>query len=228
MPIAIAAVAASAIGAGANIIASNDAASAAKNAANKNIALQTQIYNSNKAALTPFMNAGESVTPNIQALLGVGGDPTAAQGALSQYLNSAGYQFVLGQGANAIGQIAASQGKLNSGGTLKALEQYGQGTASQFFQTYLGDLQQQQGVGLTAASALAGVGQNYAGAVSANNNSAAAASGNAALTSATGVNNLLSGALNSYALNQGLSSYGQAGAGAQTGAALPADLEGLI
>ncbi len=42
-------------------------------------------------------------------------------------------------------------------------------------------LAQQQGFGLTAASALAGVGQNMVNNVTANNNAAASATGNAAL-----------------------------------------------
>jgi hypothetical protein len=59
-----------------------------------------------------------------------------------------------------------------SGAGEKALLQFGQDYANQNLGTYIGQLQTQQQTGLNAASALAGVGQSYANAVSSNNNTA--------------------------------------------------------
>jgi len=78
-----------------------------------------------------------------QALTGLGGDEEAAQAAFQRYQNSTGYQFRLGQGMEAITGGAASRGLLNSGATLKGLNDYGQGAASAEFGNYLGQLQQQ-------------------------------------------------------------------------------------
>ncbi len=100
--------------------------------------------------------------------------------AFNNYLNSTGYQFQVDQGNKAINQGYAAKGSLQSGAAMKALQTYGQNTATGFFKDYLGLLGNQQGVGLAGASAIAGVGSNYANSVSANNNNASAAAQQAA------------------------------------------------
>lgn len=97
---------------------------------------------------------------NESALLG-GGTPAAQaaqKSAFNNYLNSTGYQFQLGQGQQAITGSAAARGLLGSGATAKALTQFGQGLAGQYFNNYMGQLSNvagQQaniaGQGLTAA-----------------------------------------------------------------------------
>jgi len=104
-----------------------------------------------------------------QALMGMGGNsPEAqrrAQEAFQQYQNSTGFQFRMGEGTNAITGNAATRGLLNSGATLRGLNDYGQGMASQEFgnfmnqynqqmgnyQTYLGTLAAERDTGLNAA-----------------------------------------------------------------------------
>lgn len=67
--------------------------------------------------------------------------PTAATGnAFKNYLGSTGYDFQMKQGQDAIATSAASKGLLNSGGTAKALEEYGQGLGSNYFNNYLSQL----------------------------------------------------------------------------------------
>ncbi len=115
-------------------------------------------------------------------------DPLASQDdAFKKFRDSTGYQFRLGQGLDALNSGFAGSGLLQSGAALKAATEYGQNFASNEFGNYLGALQNQQGMGLSGASALAGVGQNYVGQVSGNNNSAGTAAANAALIS--GANN---------------------------------------
>lgn len=101
--------------------------------------------------------------------------------AFQNYQNSTGYQFRMGQGMNALNSGYAARGLLHSGAAQKAALQYGQNIGSAEFGNYLGYLSNQQGVGLSGASALAGVGQNYVNSVTANNNNSADAISNGAL-----------------------------------------------
>ena len=117
----------------------------------------------------------------------------AANNAFDIFRNSTGYQFRLGEGMDALNSGYAGAGVLQSGDAMRAATEYGQNFASNEFGNYMGQLQNQQGVGLAGASALAGVGQNYAGMVSQNNNSAGTAAANAALVS--GANNPWANAL---------------------------------
>jgi hypothetical protein len=73
------------------------------------------------------------------------------------------------------------------------------------FGKYLGYLGGQQQVGLTAASAQAGVGQGYANAVSANNNNASNTASNAALATGGAINSTISSALSAYGPRRGCS-----------------------
>lgn len=103
----------------------------------------------------------------------------AQQGAFDTFKASTGYQSRLSEGMNALNSMYAGAGTIQSGAAMKAATRYGQDYASNEFGNYMGYLGNQQGVGLSGASALAGVGQNYANNVSANNNSAGTAQMNA-------------------------------------------------
>ena len=96
--------------------------------------------------------------------------------AFNNFLNSSGFQFQMDQGNKATNQGYAARGMLQSGAALKALQDRGQQTAlNNYFLPYMNLLGQQQGVGLSGASAVAGVGQNYAGSVMASNSTNAQA-----------------------------------------------------
>lgn len=116
-----------------------------------------------------------------------------AQNAFGSYIKNSDYGFQFATGSNALNSGYAGNGALQSGAAMKALEGYRQNLQSGYRNEYLGQLGNQQGIGLSAGSALAGVGQNYAGMVSANNNNAAAANANAALIK--GQNNPFANAL---------------------------------
>lgn len=102
--------------------------------------------------------------------------PTAPQpsamSAFDRYRASDGYQFRQNEGMNALASNFRGRGISQSGAADKALLRYGQDYGSNEFGKYLGYLSNQQGVGLSGASALAGVGQNYVNNVTANNNNA--------------------------------------------------------
>lgn len=131
----------------------------------------------------------------------------SAKSAFDRYRESTGYQFRLGEGQNAINTGYAAKGLLESGAAQKALLRYGQDFGSGEFGNYLGALQGQQSLGASSASALAGVGQNYAGMVTANNNNAGSAVANAALIRGQATGNMYGGIAN--ALGGLASSFGQ-------------------
>lgn len=210
MPVAIplAIVGAAGLGAGASLIGSGEAAGAAKSAASQSNALQSQIYGQNSANAQPYIQAGDAANTALQGFLGIGGDPAASQKALSNYLNSTGYQFNLNQGLNAVETSKAAQGLLGSGSTLQALDGFATGKANQYGQQYEQNLQNVASTGQAAAGALAGEGQSYANAVSANNTNAANATGNAFLSGANTVNGLVGNAMNAFNFAKGGSSFG--------------------
>lgn len=105
----------------------------------------------------------------------------AANNAYDIFKGSTNYQGRLQEGANALNSMWAGSGAVKSGAAGKAFEKFGQDYASNELMNYMSLLGNQQGVGLGAASAQAGVGQNYVNTVSANNNAAGTAAANAAL-----------------------------------------------
>ena len=191
--------------------AANNASNRAAQAAASNNALQSQIYNSNKALITPYVDRGNTAADALQGFLGLGGDPAKTQAAFQNYLNSTGYQFNLHQGLDAAEQSKAAQGLYNSGAALKALQDRGTSEAQLFGQNYINNLNTVANRGVNAAGTLTGAGQTYAGAVGANNNSAASAAGNAGLVGAAQTNGLIGNALSAFGQIRGQSSYGGGG-----------------
>lgn len=105
--------------------------------------------------------------------------------AFKQYLDSAGYKFQLGEGQDAINH-ALRLSSVDSGAAVKAAAKYANNLSTQFFNNYMGLLGQQQGMGLGAASAIAGQGSQYAANMANANN----ATGNALASGAIGQGNL--------------------------------------
>lgn len=120
-------------------------------------------------------------TPTPAAAAPTGVTQAQAQNAFGNYIANSDYGFQFGTGSNALNSGYAGAGSLQSGAAMKALEDYRQNLQSGYRNEYLGYLGNQQSTGLGAASALAGVGQNYAGMVSSNNTAAGNAAANAAL-----------------------------------------------
>ena len=115
------------------------------------------------------------------------------QNAFDNYKNSTGYQFRVNEGGRALDNSYASRGVGQSGAAAKAALQYGQNIASGEFGNYLNALQGQQGVGLSAAGAQAGVSTNFVNQTTANNNSGASALANAAIAKGNATGQMWSG-----------------------------------
>lgn len=135
------------------------------------------------------------------------------ESAFARFRDSTGYQFRFNEGSNALNANYAAKGLLTSGAAQKALTRYGQDYGSNEFGNYFNMLNNQQQMGLSGASALAGVGQSYAGTVAANNNAAATAAANAALMKGQANANMWGGIAGGIGNVLGASSYGRAASG---------------
>lgn len=214
-PLAIAAVGSAVIGGGASLIAAGknskaiDKSTAAQQQSDaENRALQREVYASNEAHLNPFIERGNAAGGVINSALGLGGG-SAATDAYNAFKQSTGYQDRLTEGYRGVNSAYAGRGLLQSGAAQKALLRYGQSQASGEFGNWLGALGNQQGVGLSGASALAGVGQSYANNMGAINQNSANFAGQAAVAQANNSNSALGSIANIAGNTVGaLSSYG--------------------
>lgn len=109
------------------------------------------------------------MSPDIYSVQPVGGDQAAAaqQPATapdySAFFQSPDYQFRLQEGTRALEQSAAARGLLRSGQTLKGITEYGQGLAASGYSDYMNRLASLAGVGQSATTTTAGLGQQMAG-----------------------------------------------------------------
>lgn len=169
--------------------AANRASDISYQTAQQNNALTRDIYRQNKQTLAPFVQGGGEAGDQLNALLGLRGVRAGnlARNDFGDYLKRSDYGFQFATGANQVNSGYAGAGTLQSGAAMKELERFRQNLQSGYRGEYMNALANQQGVGLGAASALAGVGQNYVNTISANNNNAGTAAANAALVK--GANN---------------------------------------
>lgn len=183
-------------------IASGNAKSAANKAsatqaqtATQNNALAREIYGQNQAALAPYIQTGNRAGATINAFAGLGthAEQENAAKAFGSFLTNSDYGFQFGQGSNALNSGYAGAGTLQSGAAMKDLESFRQDLQSGYRGNWLNLLTGQQGTGLSAAGALAGVSTNYANNVQQNNQTAADARSNAFLVA--GQNNPFANAL---------------------------------
>lgn len=147
LPIAL--IAGSAISGGAALASGAIGASASKSAANTQAAagqqaadLATQagqtanakigdVLSQQQSLLAPYSTAGTQGLDALSKAIAPGGSLTQQfQFDPSQIANNPNYQFQLQQGLQAVQRASAASGTLNGGGTLKALDQYSQGLAS--------------------------------------------------------------------------------------------------
>jgi len=109
-------------------------------------------------ALSPVVGAAGQGTNAIASLLGLNGSD-AQNAGFQNYAKSAGSQFTLDQGSQAITDNNAANGMLRSGATLKALTRFGQGNAQQYVQDYMKNLLGLSTVGTQAAGVLSDSGK---------------------------------------------------------------------
>jgi len=83
------------------------------------------------------------------------------RGDLSVFQNSPGYQFRLGEGLRSVQNSAAARGGLGSGNSLRAVNDYAQGTASEDFYNFVNQMNTLSGRGQTATTNQGGFAGNY-------------------------------------------------------------------
>lgn len=235
--IAIAALGAGALSAGASIYGANTAASAQENAANTASQTQLGMFNKLQQNAAPYIATGNQANSDLTSALPSLTAPINMNEATLQ--QTPGYQFNLTQGLKSVQNSAAARGLGLSGAALKGAATYATGLADSTYQNQFNNAQTNRqttynmlsgqqalgenaavGVGNTGVNVGAQVGQNQIGA----GNAAAAASlntgsaiGGAANSGVQGylLSNLLSGGgtnagyNNSTANYAGLSNAGQ-------------------
>ena len=133
-----------------------------------------QTYETGQNNLAPYLAEGTNAGNTLDQIYGWGGQggpgqPNAAGGptspnALAAFFNTPDYQFALQQGTRALDMSAASKHQLNTGGMVRASQDYGQGLASQQYGNVISRLMSILNVGQNAATTSANVGAGYAGA----------------------------------------------------------------
>ena len=119
-------------------------------------------YDFLKDSLGGVTNTGAQASSQLANLLGLGG-ADAQTGAFDNWRNNTGYNFGLNQGMQAITGGAASKGLLNSGSTLKALNQFGQDYGATKYNDYLSQLSGLLGSGLQAGNVISSAGSTSQG-----------------------------------------------------------------
>lgn len=159
--------------------ASKAADISAQNNADNN-ALAREVYGQNKEVLNPYAQSGLPANALLGGAAGYG-DQQGYRDAFRNYIGNSDYAFQAQEGGNQLNSGYAGAGTLQSGAAMKGLERFRQNLQSGYRNEFNSLLGNQQGVGLSAGSALAGVGQNFVNTISANNNAGSAAAANAAL-----------------------------------------------
>lgn len=117
-----------------------------------------QAYPYLQNALSGNVGNGGAAGNQMANMLGLNGAQGQNQG-FQNFQNSTGYQFGLNQGLGSITGNAATSGLLNSGGTLKAMDTYGQNYANTQYGNYMGQLQGLLGAGNQSAGVIGSAGQ---------------------------------------------------------------------
>lgn len=160
--------------------AAGKAADVSLQTARENNALAREVYGQNKATLDPYVQSGLPANALLGGAAGYG-DQQGYRDAFRSYIGNSDYGFQAQEGGNQINSGYAGAGTVKSGAAMKGLERFRQNLQSGYRSEFNSLLGNQQGVGLSAGSALAGVGQNFVNTISANNNSAGTAAANALL-----------------------------------------------
>ena len=136
-----------AIGAGSSIYGAMQGAGAAKDARKE----ARRAYQQQRADMAPYLKTGRMALRDLQDIYLTGQKDFAA---------SPGYQYRVDEGRKAIERSAAAQGMLNSGQTLRQLQEYGQGAAAEEYDRGFNRTLAAAGMGGQMVPQAAGAAQN--------------------------------------------------------------------
>ena len=222
--------------------ATTDAANISAAATREQTQLQRDMFNQQQANQAPYLAAGTNALAQLTQGTAPGGQ-FAKNFSMADYQQDPGYQFRLSEGLKQLGHAAGARGGLISGQTMKGMQDYAQGSASNEYQNafnryqtnrsnMLQPLQSLAGVGQSANNALAQGGQSYANQAGQYGMTNAANQGNAALSAGNAYGSAYSGIGNALGrMNFGNSSlsnlFGGGGGGGQAGMYGGAPAEGM-
>jgi hypothetical protein len=129
--------------------------------------------------------------------------PVAMTPGYDGFQASPGYEFRLSEGIKAAERSAAARGLLGSGGTLKAIQRYGEGLASSEYENYSNRLAALAGIGQTATNATSAAGQSAAQGISNATINAGNARASAYANTGSAINSGINNALSGYLYTQG-------------------------
>jgi hypothetical protein len=189
------------------------AASAQSDAAKQSGELQKAMFDEQKRLQEPYRQAGLTGQNRLMELMGLGGNAGAADYgkygkdfSMADYTADPGYGFRLSEGMKQLSHSAAGRGGLISGSTMKGLQDYAQGSASQEYGNAFARYQAERAARLQSLGNLMSSGQaaasNQAGAAgqyAVNGGNAITAAGNAYAAGKLGEANTYAGALTSAA-----------------------------
>jgi hypothetical protein len=194
------------IGAGASIFGGNKAADEQKKAAKKAAKLQKQALAQQLALTKPYVEAGTNALAEYQKMA-----PYEDFG-MKQFEADPGYNFRMAEGMKGLERSAAARGLLQSGSTLKGIQQYGQNLASAEYENAFSRYLTQREASMEPYRYLTGLGQAAAAGQAANIGSSGAAlaeiaaqRGNASAALAAGTGSAIGNAFTSA--GQGIGSY---------------------
>ena len=198
---------AAAIGsAAAGIFGANKAADSQKKASKKAAKLQREALAQQMALVKPYVEAGKNALPEYQKLA-----PYENFG-IKQFQADPGYNFRMAEGMKELERSAAARGLLQSGGTLKGIQQYGQNLASAEYQNAFGRYLTEREASMEPYRYLTGLGQAAAagqatnvGTTGANLAQIAMAKGDVQAAQAAGMGRAIGNAFSS--IGQGVGGY---------------------
>ena len=203
------------------VISSKGAQSAAStqaDAARESAALQKQMFDEQMKLQEPFRQAGLTGQNRLMELLGLGGNAKSAgygkfgqDFGMQQFQTDPSYSFRLAEGQKALERSAAARGGLLSGGTGKALVNYGQQAGSQEYQNAFNRYQTERSNQLQSLGSLMNSGQSAASNQGAAAGNYGTAGGNALMQTGQSIAAGQLGSANTWAnaLNTGASAYNQ-------------------
>ena len=139
--------------------ASIDASNAQRHATEQGLGRLSELYGQTAHSYQPYTEAGQNALSQLSTGLAPGGD-LSRNFTMADFHKDPSYDFNLQQGLNAINNSASVRGGALSGGTLKALEGYGQGMANNEYQNAYNRFTQKQNQNYNQLSGLAGMGLN--------------------------------------------------------------------
>jgi hypothetical protein len=192
--------------AAAGIFGGNKAADAQKKASKKAAQLQREALAQQMALTKPYVEAGKNALADYQKMA-----PYKDFG-MAEFQADPGYNFRMAEGMKALERSAAARGLLQSGGTLKGIQQYGQNLASSEYENAFSRYLSQREARMDPYRYLTGIGQAAAAGQAANVGSTGAAlaeiaaqRGNVNAAQAAGAAGAIGNAFSS--IGQGVGSY---------------------